>query len=74
MELRHIVVTVMSILIDESEGTECHIWLEGIPVVDRLDFGCIEEFEINPCAFWGFIAIQEHAIDVDGRLSASGVA
>jgi len=48
--------------------------LEGIPVVDRLDFGCIEEFEINPCAFWGFIAIQEHAIDVDGRLSASGVA
>jgi len=74
MELRHIVMTMMSILIDESEGAECHVWLEGIPVVDCFDFSCIEEFEIDTCAFWSFIAIQEDSIDVDRRLSVSGAA
>ena len=52
MELRNIVVTVMSILIDKRECTECYIWLEGIPVVDSLDFSFFVEFEVNPCAFW----------------------
>jgi hypothetical protein len=57
MELRHIVVTVMSILIDESEGTECHIGLEGSPVVDSFNFSCINEFEIDSCTFWDFLTI-----------------
>jgi len=71
MELRYVVVTVMSILIDKRECTECYIGLEGIPVVDSLHFSFIVEFEVNPCAFWFYHVIQKHAVDIDRRLSMS---
>lgn len=65
MELRNVVMTVMSILIDKSKCTECYIGLEGVTVVDSFDFSFIVEFEINTCAFRFFYVIQKHTIDVD---------